>query len=161
MTSLSPRRRSLQRHRTSRIMEQLESRVLLSANFATHVTNGLLYVQGDNGNDNVVIDQASLSPGQFRVASGNGVTTINGQSAGALWHPPYRLDISRLLKSGQNRIEIRVYNTALNAWSALPPHDYKPLIQKYGDRFQMQDLNRVAPISSGLLGQVHLTTAAK
>lgn len=58
-----------------------------------------------------------------------------------------------------NHIEIDVYNTALNAWSALPPHDYKPLIAKYGDKFQMQDLNLVAPISSGLLGPVRLVTA--
>jgi hypothetical protein len=83
---------------------------------------------------------------------------INGQLAGALWHPPYRLDVSKLLKSGANHIEIRVYNTALNAWSALPPHNYKPLIAKYGDRFQMQDLDKVTPISSGLLGSVHLVT---
>jgi hypothetical protein len=87
------------------------------------------------------------------------LVVINGKSAGALWHPPYRLDVSRLLKPGVNHIEIDVYNTALNAWSALPPHDYKPLIAKYGDRFQMQDLNQVAPISSGLLGPVHLVTA--
>jgi hypothetical protein len=86
------------------------------------------------------------------------LVTINGQLAGALWHPPYRLDVSKLLKSGANHIEIRVYNTALNAWSALPPHDYKPLIAKYGDRFQMQDLDKVMPISSGLLGSVHLVT---
>ena len=86
------------------------------------------------------------------------LVTINGQAAGALWHPPYRLDISKLLKPGKNHIEIHVYNTALNAWSALPPHDYKPLIAKYGDRFQMQDLDKVMPISSGLLGQVHLIT---
>jgi hypothetical protein len=86
---------------------------------------------------------------------------INGQSAGALWHPPYRLDVTKLLKPGQNHIEVRVYNTALNAWAALPPHDYKPLIAKYGDRFQMQDLNRVEPISSGILGQIHLVTEAK
>jgi alpha-L-rhamnosidase len=86
------------------------------------------------------------------------LVTINGQDAGALWHPPYRLDISKLLKPGQNHIEIHVYNTALNAWSALPAHDYKPLIAKYGDRFQMQDLNKVEPISSGLLGEVHLVT---
>jgi len=86
------------------------------------------------------------------------LVTINGQAAGALWHPPYRLDISKLLKPGRNRIEIHVYNTALNAWSALPPHDYKPLIAKYGDRFQMQDLDQVKPLSSGLLGQVHLVT---
>ena len=86
------------------------------------------------------------------------LVTINGKSAGALWHPPYRLDVTRLLKPGVNHIEIRVYNTALNAWSALPPHDYKPLIAKYGDRFQMQDLDKVKPISSGILGTVHLVT---
>ena len=86
------------------------------------------------------------------------LVTINGQPAGALWHPPYRLDISKLLKPGQNHIEIHVYNTALNAWSALPPHDYKPLIEKYGDRFQMQDLNKVQPIPSGILGTIHLVT---
>jgi hypothetical protein len=84
------------------------------------------------------------------------LVTVNGREAGALWHPPYRLDISKLLKTGENHIEIHVYNTALNAWSALAPHDYKPLIAKYGDRFQMQDLDRVMPISSGLLGKVQL-----
>jgi hypothetical protein len=82
--------------------------------------------------------------------------TINGQPAGALWHPPYVLDVSKFLKPGQNHIEIHVYNTALNAWSSLPPHDYGPLIAKYGDRFQMQDLDKVRPISSGLLGSIHL-----
>ena len=86
------------------------------------------------------------------------LVTINGQDAGALWHPPYRLDISKFLKPGLNHIEIRVYNTALNAWAALPPHDYKPLIAKYGDRFQMQDLDKVTPVSSGILGTIHLIT---
>ena len=89
------------------------------------------------------------------------LVTVNGQAAGALWHPPYRLDVSKFLKSGTNLIEIHVYNTALNAWSALPPHDYAPLIAKYGDRFQMQDLNLVAPVPSGILGSVHLVTEAK
>jgi hypothetical protein len=88
------------------------------------------------------------------------IVFINGQRAGALWHPPYRLDVSKLLKPGQNHIEIRVYNTALNAWSKLPPHDYKPLIEKYGDRFQMQDLDKVQPIPSGILGEIHLVTEA-
>jgi hypothetical protein len=86
------------------------------------------------------------------------IVTINGQPAGSLWHPPYRLDISKLLKPGENHIEIHVYNTALNAWSRLPAHDYKPLIEKYGDRFQMQDLNKVQPIPSGILGTIHLVT---
>jgi hypothetical protein len=86
------------------------------------------------------------------------IVMINGQRAGSLWHPPYRLDVSKFLKPGENHIEIRVYNTALNAWSKLPPHDYKPLIEKYGDRFQMQDLDKVQPIPSGILGEIHLVT---
>ncbi len=85
---------------------------------------------------------------------------VNGEAAGALWHPPYRLDVSTLLRSGRNNIEIRVYNTALNAWSALTPRDYKPLIAQYGDRFQMQDLDKVKPVVSGLLGPVHLVQEA-
>jgi len=89
------------------------------------------------------------------------LVTINGKPAGALWHPPYRLDVSKLLKPGVNHIEIDVYNTALNAWSALPPHNYAPLIAKYGDKFQMQDLNLVAPVSSGLFGPIHLVSAEK
>jgi hypothetical protein len=89
------------------------------------------------------------------------LVTINGQSAGALWHPPYRLDVTRFVHSGVNHVEFHVFNTALNAWSALPPHDYGPLIAKYGDRFQMQDLNQVMPISSGLLGEVRFVTEIK
>ena len=61
-----------------------------------------------------------------------------------------------LLKHGENYIEIHVFNTALNAWSAEPPHDYGPLKAKYGDRFQMQDLDKVQPVSSGLLGTIKL-----
>ena len=86
------------------------------------------------------------------------IVYINGQRAGSLWHPPYQLDVTKLLKPGPNHIEIHVYNTALNAWSALPPHDYEPLIEKYGDRFQMQDLDKVHPISSGVLGTINLVT---
>ena len=85
--------------------------------------------------------------------------SINGKPAGALWHPPYCLDVATLLQAGTNEIEIRVYNTALNAWSALAPRDYKPLIAKYGDRFQMQDLDRVKPLPSGILGKVELATS--
>ena len=81
---------------------------------------------------------------------------INGKPAGALWHPPYRLDVTDLMHTGTNHIEIHVFNTALNAWSALPRHDYGPLKAKYGDRFQMQDLDRVKPLPSGILGPVHL-----
>jgi hypothetical protein len=115
---------------------------------------------GDNGLPNPLVTRTG--PGMhayfdppIREAA---LVLINGKPAGALWHPPYRLDITKLLKPGQNHIEIHVYNTALNAWSALPPHDYKPLIAKYGDRFQMQDLDKVKPVPSGIFGTIHLVT---
>jgi len=85
------------------------------------------------------------------------IVVINGQQAGFLWHPPYRLEVTKYVKPGQNHIELRVYNTALNAWSAKPPHDYKPLIEQYGDRFQMQDIDKVQPIPSGVIGRIVLT----
>jgi hypothetical protein len=87
------------------------------------------------------------------------IVLINGHRVGSLWHPPYRLAVAGFLKQGQNHLVIKVYNTAMNAWAALPPHDYQPLIAKYGDRFQMQDLDQVQPVSSGLLGTIRLVTA--
>ncbi len=86
------------------------------------------------------------------------IVFINGRRVGSLWHPPYRLAVGGFLKQGRNQVVIKVYNTAMNAWAALPPHDYKPLIAKYGDRFQMQDLDQVKPVSSGLLGTIHLVS---
>ena len=86
------------------------------------------------------------------------IVFVNGHRVGSLWHPPYRLAVAGFLKQGQNHVVIKVYNTAINAWAALPPHDYKPLIAKYGDRFQMQDLDQVKPVPSGLLGTIHLVT---
>jgi hypothetical protein len=37
--------------------------------------------------------------------------TINGQNLGVVWHPPFRFDISRAVKNGDNRVEIAVTNT--------------------------------------------------
>ena len=40
--------------------------------------------------------------------------TLNGQPAGILWKPPFRLDVTRLLKPGHNRLEIKVTNLWVN-----------------------------------------------
>jgi hypothetical protein len=40
--------------------------------------------------------------------------TVNGQYAGGLWTAPYRLDITSLLKSGENECRIEVVNTWVN-----------------------------------------------
>lgn len=81
---------------------------------------------------------------------------VNGKRAGSAWCPPYRVEVTGLVKAGRNRIEIAVYNTAINQWAGGPRPDYSALKQRYGDRFQMQDLDLVAPIPSGLLGRIRL-----
>lgn len=39
---------------------------------------------------------------------------VNGQNLGIVWKAPFRIDISKALKSGENQIEIRVVNTWVN-----------------------------------------------
>jgi hypothetical protein len=84
------------------------------------------------------------------------IVFVNGQRAGSLWHPPYRIDISKLVHSSENRIEVRVYNTAINLLAGQPPRDYTALRAKYGRRFDPQDMDNLKPIPSGLFGPIHL-----
>jgi hypothetical protein len=81
---------------------------------------------------------------------------VNGKRAGAVWKAPFEVDVTGLLKSGENSIRIVVANTALNVLAKNPLPDYKELIAKYGDRFQPQDMQSVQPLPSGLLGSVRL-----
>jgi hypothetical protein len=39
---------------------------------------------------------------------------INGESAGVVWAPPFRLDVSRLLHAGRNELEVLVANEWVN-----------------------------------------------
>ena len=84
------------------------------------------------------------------------IVFVNGQRAGSLWHPPYRIDVTKLLHSGENQIEVQVYNTAINLLAGQPPRDYTALRAKYGVRFDPQDMDHLQPIPSGLFGPVHL-----
>ncbi|HML74654.1 MAG TPA: glycosyl hydrolase [Anaerohalosphaeraceae bacterium] len=40
--------------------------------------------------------------------------SLNGRNMGILWKPPYRVDITDAIKSGQNNLEIRVVNLPVN-----------------------------------------------
>jgi hypothetical protein len=84
------------------------------------------------------------------------IVFVNGQRAGSLWHPPYLIDISKFVHSGENRIEVRVYNTAINLLAGQSPRDYTALRAKYGRRFDPQDMDNLKPIPSGLFGPIHL-----
>jgi hypothetical protein len=79
---------------------------------------------------------------------------VNGIDCGLAWAPPYRVDITQALRSGSNKIEIIVYNTAANALAA-DKHITRLAADseaRYGRRFQMQDLDRaMESVRSGML----------
>jgi hypothetical protein len=81
---------------------------------------------------------------------------VNDQLAGVVWHPPYRVDITAFAHAGANDLRIEVGNTAINelAGKALP--DYRLLWDRYGKRFEPQDMQDLHPLPSGLLGPVTL-----
>ncbi|WP_275052034.1 glycosyl hydrolase [Caulobacter sp. SSI4214] len=78
---------------------------------------------------------------------------VNGQRAGAIWCAPFWLDVKPWLRAGRNRLEIRVYNTAINSLAGRPPTDYTALRRVYGDRFQPQNMSALKPLPSGLISE--------
>lgn len=89
------------------------------------------------------------------------VVYLNGKRAGSVWCPPYSLDVTGLLQPGQNKIRILVANTAMNYMAGHSLPDYRLLNLRYGERFQAQDMDKVQPIPSGLLGPVRLVAEAR
>ncbi len=73
------------------------------------------------------------------------------------------MDVTGKLKPGENQVRIEVANLAVNymAGIKLPNYDYEGLVQKYGNRFQPQNLDLIEPLPSGLLGPVRLVAAAR
>jgi hypothetical protein len=81
---------------------------------------------------------------------------VNGQSAGFVWHPPYRLELTRWLKPGTNDLKIVVGNTAINALAGRSQPDNRLLDDRYGLRFVPQDMDNLQPLPSGIVGRVVL-----
>jgi hypothetical protein len=88
------------------------------------------------------------------------IVTVNGQRAGTLWHPPYRLDVTPYLKAGANQVEVRVANLGVNALAGQELPDFKLLRLRYGNRFELQDTAKIVPQPAGLLGPVTLVEEA-
>ncbi|HEV8483980.1 MAG TPA: glycosyl hydrolase, partial [Blastocatellia bacterium] len=100
----------------------------------------------------------ALLEGPVREAA---VVTVNGRRAGSVWCPPYSVDVTEFLKSGENRIRIVVGNTAINHMSGHALPDYRLLNLRYGERFQAQDMDKVQPVEAGLLGSIRLLSNSK
>jgi len=89
------------------------------------------------------------------------VVYVNGQRAGAVWRPPFAVKVTGLLKAGTNRIRIEVANLAVNHMAGTRLPDYRLLNQRYGVRFEPQDMDKIKPEPSGLLGPVRLVAAGR
>ena len=81
--------------------------------------------------------------------------TVNGTYAGGIWTAPYRLDITKLLKNGENKLQIEVVNTWMNRLigDIKLPADQRPTwcpVNSYKPESPLQ--------SSGLLGPVTIQT---
>ena len=87
------------------------------------------------------------------------VVYINNQRVGSIWCPPYALDVTSQLRPGTNKIKIIVANLALNYMAGRRLPDYRLLNLRYGERFQAQDMDKVQPSPSGLLGPIRLTAS--
>ena len=77
---------------------------------------------------------------------------VNGRRAGSVWSPPYRVDVTDLLREGGNELQVDVYNTAINQLAEggrLP--DMRPVVERYGLRTRLQDLDGLQPLPSGLM----------
>ncbi|MCS6954543.1 MAG: glycosyl hydrolase, partial [Bryobacteraceae bacterium] len=87
------------------------------------------------------------------------VVFVNERRAGAVWCPPYLVDITEFLRAGKNTLWILVANLAVNhmAGRALP--DYRLLNLRYGVRFEPQDMDKIRPEPAGLVGGVRLVAA--
>jgi len=81
---------------------------------------------------------------------------VNGQPAGDVWCPPFRLDVTALVRPGRNALAVRVGNTNMNRMAGRPLPDYRLLVLRYGDRFQPQTMEDVRPLPSGLVGPVRI-----
>jgi hypothetical protein len=106
-----------------------------------------------NADPKIKSGMRALLDGPVREAA---VVFVNGQRVGSVWHPPYRLDITSALKTGGNKVEVRVANTAINTLAGRSRPDYRLLWIRYGQRFIPQDMDHLEPLPSGLLGGVRL-----
>jgi hypothetical protein len=81
---------------------------------------------------------------------------VNGKAAGAVWKAPYEVEITGMLKPGENAIRVVVANLALNVLAKGPLPDYKELNARYGEKFQAQDMQSVRSLPAGMMGPVKL-----
>jgi hypothetical protein len=84
------------------------------------------------------------------------VVFVNEERASSVWCPPYEVEIGQRLRPGKNDFRIEVGNLAINAMAGESLPNYRLLNDRYGRRFTPQDMKRLEPLPSGLLGPITL-----
>jgi hypothetical protein len=84
------------------------------------------------------------------------VVYVNEKRVGAVWCPPYAIDLTGTLTAGSNRIRIEVANLAINAMAGRALPNYRLLNLRYGTRFEAQDMDKIQPVPAGLLSVIQL-----
>jgi hypothetical protein len=84
--------------------------------------------------------------------------TVNGKSAGVLWKPPFRADVTGALKPGANTVEIKV----TNLWANRLIGDQQPKVTKKYAWTSLRALGAGSPLlPSGLLGPVRVLRTSR
>ena len=116
---------------------------------STHPDESIRYYSGTLVYDKQITIDQLLAGNIYLNLQDIGVTakvTVNGQYAGGVWTPPYRLDISEWLHQGENQISVEVTTTWQNrligdsrlpeqertTWTACNGWSEKDLLQKSG-----------------------------
>ncbi len=133
-----------------------EKRVNVPAEFLT----GGARVMLDFGRGTVIEPTLGVSPGMHALLDSpvreSAVVFANDKRAGAVWHPPYLLDVTSYIKAGENSLRIVVGNLAMNEMAGHPLPDYRLLNLRYGERFVPQDMKEVKVLPSGIVGPLRL-----
>lgn len=84
--------------------------------------------------------------------------TVNGKSLGVVWKKPYRVDVTNVLKAGENKLEIKV----INLWVNRLIGDAQPGITNKITYTAMPFYQANSPLQpSGLLGPVKIISMKK
>ncbi len=82
-----------------------------------HYSGGVRYRTVFDLTDQEAESQATIDLGKV-VATAE--VWVNGKSAGVRVAPPWKFDVSRLLRAGENRLKVLVYNTLANHYQTIP-----------------------------------------
>ena len=83
--------------------------------------------------------------------------TVNGKSLGVVWHAPYRVDVTGVMKAGDNQIVIKV----INAWVNRLIGDQQPNASTKYTYADTKPYTASSPLlPSGLLGPVSVSAVS-